>query len=381
MARDIAHLGADEAQLSAAFRRDIAHRYSPLAVRLGKSVVNMVIRGGFVSEMVVEGLDHYRGIAPGTPVVISSLHKSHLDYMLLGLALCALNMRNLPATIAGKNLFHGLFRRLLPLLKAVCLDRVRASPANLRSRENLLYLATFYDYIMKEVIERGDPVTIYPEAGRSYDGRVLPLTLGVFGIAKRALREPGQRVALVPVSISYDRVTEDTRFLGLREQKQISRRAYRAHDKGSFYEHALWQPRGTAYVDFGAPMYLEDVRHMDELESELRTRMGALVRVTSTALVCRALRAGDCAWDALLTHIARDRGVLRARGLLAGRGASSGEPADVFAHAAPHLCNPRRRRSIVRLDGEGAARLVRVVRPDVIAYYANTVAHLFPADS
>jgi len=380
MARHLSHLAPDDARLAAAFRREIAHRYSPLAVHIGKYLINTIVMRGFVSKLHINGMEHYRTISPGSPVIISSLHKSHLDYILLGLALYVNGVR-LPATIAGKNLFHGLFRHVLPLLKGVCLDRVRVSPANLRSHENLLYLSTFYDYIMKEVIGRGDAVVIYPEAGRSYDGRVLPLTLGVFGIAKRALQAPGQRVAIVPVSISYDRVTEDTRFSSLRQQKQISRRAYRAHDKGAFYEHALWQPRGAVYIDFGPPMYVTDVRRMDELESELRTRMGALVRVTTTALVCRALRAASTlSWDHLLKHIARDRGVIRARNLLTGNGVDAATPADVATHALPHLCNPRRRRDIIRLEGPPESRLLRVVRPDVVAYYANTVSHLFPSD-
>lgn len=382
MARDLNHLPPDDARLAAAFRREIAHRYSPLAVHIGKHIVSTVVSRCFVSELLINGIEHYRSLPAGVPTIISSLHKSHLDYILLGLALYVNGVNHLPATIAGKNLFHGLFRYVLPWLKGVCLDRVRVSPANLRSRENLLYLSTFYDYIMKEVIERGDAVVIYPEAGRSYDGRALPLTLGVFGIAKRALQQPGQRVAIVPVSISYDRVTEDARFSGLREQRKISRRAYRAHDKGAFYEHAFWQPRGAVYIDFGPPMFVTDVRRMDELESELRTRMGALVRVTSTALVCRALLNHETlSWDRMLTHIARDRGVIRARQLLTGNGVQSGEPADVFAHAAPHLCNPPRRRNIIRLEGPPNARILRVVRPDVVAYYANTVAHLFPSDS
>ncbi|MCX7847246.1 MAG: 1-acyl-sn-glycerol-3-phosphate acyltransferase [bacterium] len=382
MARDLTHLPPDDARLVAAFRREIAHRYSPLAVRLGHWIVDLFVKPCFFSDVLVNGLEHYLSVPPGTPTIISSLHKSHLDYILLGLVLRSHGVNRLPATIAGKNLFHGLFRHLLPLLKGVCLDRVRANPANLRSHENLLYLSTFYDYIMKEVIERGDAVVIFPEAGRSYDGRVLPLTLGVFGIAKRALQLPEHRVAIVPVSISYDRVTEDARFNGLRQQKQISRRAYRAHDKGAFYEHAFWQPRGAAYVDFGPPMFLTDVRRMDELESELRTRMGSLVRVTSTALVCRALVNRDSSpWDHVLSHIARDRGIIRARSLLTGNGVQNGDPAQVVAHALPHLANPRRRRDILRIEGPPHARLFRVVRPDVVSYYANTVAHLFPPDA
>jgi glycerol-3-phosphate O-acyltransferase len=324
----------------------------------------------------INGIEHVHDIAGDTPIIVSCVHKSHLDYLLVGETIYQ-SLRSLPAMIAGKNLFHGLFRYLLPRLKAVCLDRVRTSPKNLRSRDNLLYLTTFYKYLMEEVIARGDIITIFPEAGRSYNGRLLPLSLGVFGIAKRALQAGAPRVALVPVAVSYDRVTEDMRFGGLSQIKTQSRRAYRRHDVAGFYEHALLQPRSDTYVDFGRPLYIEDIRSMDDLEITLRQRMGALVRVSACSLVARALRSETrVPVGELLERMRADQELLRANRVLLCDSAA-GDCSTVLSAALQHLAQPRRRRNIIALVGPPRRRSVCVRNPNVIAYYANTIEHFF----
>jgi glycerol-3-phosphate O-acyltransferase len=366
---------AREAQ-AAIFRREIAHRYSNTLACAMKSIVRGLLRTFFMTGLHVDGLGHVRSIPRGTPIIFSSVHKSHLDYLLLGMALHD-GLHYLPATIAGKNLFHGLFRWLLPRLKGICLDRVRVSPKNLRSRENLLYLSTFYDYLMDEMMTREEMITIFPEGGRSYDGRLLPLTLGVFGIAKRALQHGAPRVAVVPVAVSYERVTEDARFDALHQAKQQSRRAYRKHDQGAFYQHALWQARGATYVDIGAPLYVDDVRAMDALESNLRARMGALVRVSAGALVGRALRGVTTMRVAALTRqIERDLDFLRAQHARFCADVH-GHGTDVLHAALPHLCRPWRGRDIIAFGMSAGGPLVRVHDAAVLEYYANTVDHFF----
>lgn len=374
MARAVQEPSRDEQ--AARFRRDIAQRYSPTLTAVLKPIVRGVLRTCFTSRMQVEGLAHLRDIPRGTPIILSSVHKSHLDYMLLGLAVHD-GLQYLPDMIAGKNLFHGLFRHVLPHLKAVCLDRVRVNPKNLRSRENLLYLSTFYDYLMDEMLARHEMIVIFPEGGRSYDGHLLPLTLGVFGIAKRALQHGAPQVAIVPVAISYERITEDAHFDELLDVKQQSRHAYRRHDMRAFYQHALWQARGAAYVDVGAPFYVDDVRAMDALESNLRARMGALVRVSACALVGRAVRGvPQLRLAALTRQIERDLDFLQMQSArLCADVRGSG--ADILHAALPHLCNPRRGRDIIAIGTSAGGPVVQVRNAAVMNYYANTVEHFF----
>lgn len=367
------------ARLSKQYRSEIAHRYSYEFTRWMARPVRLVLDRFFLSEVIVGGFDHILTMPKDTYVILSCVHKSHLDYIVLGHVLFS-NMKSLPATIAGKNLFHGLFEGMLPRFKGVCLDREKVNPKNLRSRENLLYLSTFYDYLMDEVMNRGDAITIFPEAGRSYDGSIQPLALGVFGIAKRALKEGTHRVALLPVGMTYDRVTEDERFHRMREQKAAGADAYRAYDKRGFIRHAIFQPKGAVYVDFGEPMYVKDVKYMDELERELRTRMGRLIRVTAVALVCRALAGRTSVpMDDLFRHIRADLKYAKDNCLLIGRGVSHRSPGQVFKRALEHLCNRVRFRDAICIHTKDSSMYIRVKRADIIDYYANTVKHLFPA--
>jgi len=332
----------------------------------------------FLKKINVSGYANLSNIPKGTPVIISSVHKSHLDYMALGHIIYKASNGVVPATIGGTNLFHGTFEKMLPKLKCVALDRERVSPKNLRSRENLLYLSTFYDYLMGDVVDKGEMITIFPEGGRSYSGKILPLNLGIFGIAKRAAKEYNTKVAIVPIGITYDRVTEDCRFDGLRKYKGWNPKAYRKYDKRGFIHHAVFQPRSIAYIDFGAPMYVEDFRKMDSLENELRTRMGKLIRVTTVALVCRAVAGKKyIPLDDVLQHIRADLKVVKNKNLLAGKGVRYRTAGMIFRRSLEHLANRLRMRDIIRITKKDGRKTVVVKRKDVITYYVNTIAHLF----
>ncbi len=368
--------------LAEKFRYEIAHRHDQRFVARVVHPIDSVVHAFFLRKTYLSGMEFIRSIPEDTPVILSSVHKSHLDYIILGTSLYLYADKLMPATIAGKNLFHGLFHSMLPRLKSVCLDRERVKPKNLRSRENLLYLSTFYDYLMEDVVHTGDMISIFPEGGRSYDGAIHPLSLGVFGIAKRALNlGKSHQVAIIPIGISYERVTEDARYSGLQKYKQQSAKTYRAYDKRGFLQHAIFQPTSRAYIDIGTPMYVTDTRHMDALEQELRSRMGHLIRVTPVSLVCRALRgATSMPLKELFTRMHADMQYARENGILLARGMSYRTTGRIFKKSFTHLANRMRMRDIIRVEGS-FRKTVIVHRADIVDYYANTVAHLFPESS
>ena len=135
------------------FRGEIAHKFDEDFTHKISGTVDTLLRKFFLKKINVSGFSNLTNIPEGTPVIISSVHKSHLDYMALGNVIYQSGNKTVPATIGGTNLFHGTFETMLPKLKCVALDRERVSPKNLRSRENLLYLSTFYDYLMADVVE------------------------------------------------------------------------------------------------------------------------------------------------------------------------------------------------------------------------------------
>ena len=113
-------------QLAEQYRAEIAHQYDPETVKKTARFFDFIIKTFFLSEVITNGVSNLKDIDKDTPIILSSVHKSHLDYMTLGVALVQKAFDRLPATIAGKNLFHGYFEKLLPQLKGICLDRERA---------------------------------------------------------------------------------------------------------------------------------------------------------------------------------------------------------------------------------------------------------------
>ncbi len=365
-------------KLKKQFRSEIAHEFDIVLTRKMAGKINKFLHKFFLKKIILNGLDNLSNIPDEIPIIISSVHKSHVDYMALGT--CLYNSKNelVPATIGGTNLFHGTFAKLLPKLKCVALNRERVSPKNLRSRENLLYLSTFYDYLMRDVIDKGEIITIFPEGGRSYSGKILPLSLGIFGIAKRAAKENNTKVAILPIGISYDRVTEDSRFDGLRKYKSWNPKAYRKYDKRGFIHHAIFQPRTVGYIDIGKPMLIDDFRKMDKLENELRTRMGNLIRVTTVTLTCRAIAGKKFTpLDEIIQHIRNDLKIIKQKKLLVGKGIKFRTASMIFKKSLVHLANRVRMRDIIRITTKNGRKVVGVRRKDVVTYYVNTVAHLF----
>jgi len=364
-------------QLAEQYRSEIAHQYEPETLRKTTATFDFINKNFFSSEVLINGLSNLNEIEENVPVILSSVHKSHLDYIVLGIALSDNAIERLPATIAGKNLFQGHFEKLLPRLKAICLDRERVDSKNLRSKENLLYLSTFYDYLTNDVLAK-EPITIFPEGGRSYSGKIIPLSHGIFGIAKRTLKETVDKVAIVPVGISYDRVTEDSRFQGLLKCKARGDNSYRKFDKRGFIHHALLQPKSAVYIDMGPPLYLENIRQMDVLEEQLRMKMGKLIRITPVTLVCRALENKKTAnLDDVLEHIRNDLKFVKENKLLIGRGIKSRTAGRIFARSLEHLSNIVRFRDIIRITKKSGNHIIKVKREDVIKYYVNCVEHLF----
>ncbi len=369
-------------KLTEQFREEIAHEFDTDVTRKMTGKISRFLHRFFLKKTIMSGFANLRNIQEGTPVIISAVHKSHIDYLSLGTTIYKLGDGLVPATIGGTNLFHGKFEKLLPQLKCVALDRERVTPKKLRSRENLLYLSTFYDYLMEDVLDKGEMITIFPEGGRSYSGKILPLSLGIFGIAKRAINENTKKVAIVPIGLSYDRVTEDSRFDGLRKYKDWNPKAYRKYDKRAFIHHAVFQPKTIAYIDIGEPMYIDDFRKLDKLEKELRFQMGKLIRVTTVTLICRAIAGKKFTpLDEVIQHIRDDLKIIKKKKLLVGKGISYRTASMIFRNSLVHLANRVRMRDIIRITKKDGKKVVVVCRKDVITYYTNSVAHLFDDDN
>lgn len=168
-----------------------------------------------------------RAAVPATGgALLLSTHQSHLDPVLIGLAVDRrLNY------VARETLFRFWpFRWLIESLDAIPIDREGMGLGGLK--ETLKRL------------KRGEVVLIFPEGTRTSDGQVAPLKPGFSALAKRA------RVPLVPVAIV-----------------------------GAFAAWPRWRrfpARSTVQIHFGEPLLPEDYEQLDDralvaaVEAQLR---------------------------------------------------------------------------------------------------------------
>lgn len=193
-----------------------------------------------------------------------SSHRSHLDYLILGVKLVELGCNKIRFA-AGDNLtrFPVLGRKF----KSLGAFSVYRGKANQRS-----YLFKLADFVKKLVL-KGQNIAVYPEGGRSYSGRMLEMKTGLTGAAVMAQQEnPDKEYYYVPVACSYSIIPEARYFPILLKGRKL-------RDKGkNFFEKLLgtllyfgadlftfikiWllpNRESIVFVDFGDPIKINDI--------------------------------------------------------------------------------------------------------------------------
>jgi glycerol-3-phosphate O-acyltransferase len=148
----------------------------------------------------VEGLQSFTSSSKNNPTVIVPVHRSHLDYILLGSILFKSRL-NSPLVAAGINLNFWPVGFFLRRVGAFFVKRTGGSDP-----VHGLVLRRYVTYLLK----RGHLLEFFIEGGRSRTGRMRAPKLGLLK-AIVAAHQKGLRkdVAFVPVSISYEQVIED----------------------------------------------------------------------------------------------------------------------------------------------------------------------------
>ncbi|MBF0440313.1 MAG: glycerol-3-phosphate 1-O-acyltransferase PlsB [Oligoflexales bacterium] len=179
-------------------------------------------------------------------IVFVPNHRSHLDYLLVDYSIYV-NGLPCPHTAAGINMNFWPIGGLLRRLGAFFLRR--------SFKGNRLYTAVFNEYL-HFLLTNGYPIVFFPEGGRSRTGRLLSPKTGFLSmIVHSFLRNSQRRIALVPLSINYDKVIEVASYL-----KELGGNTKR---KESFldllgFRKILSTYWGKAYIGIGSPIFLDD---------------------------------------------------------------------------------------------------------------------------
>lgn len=290
-------------------RDEIAHRYDPDYYssrwpNCTRAIHSVIERDG-INVSGIEKTIGIRGNPDGNPddnltIIYASDHKSELDYFLLARMFHDEPVR-IPRILGGNNLLiPGISKDLLPFVNSSLIDFRRSGMISIDRKEyekHTAYKDVFDDYMYDFFGNEGSDLLFFPGGGRSYDGRLKRLKLGIMKMVFNAQQRFDREYVIVPVSLSYDRVAEDWAFP---DQKRIKKRKNIIYHKMAFIadiitgiKHWWNEPKGQVHVDFGDPIFVGRAgMGFDDLVDETYAQLANMTRVTPTALVASCFRNG-----------------------------------------------------------------------------------------
>ncbi|MGQ0540081.1 MAG: 1-acyl-sn-glycerol-3-phosphate acyltransferase [Gemmatimonadaceae bacterium] len=360
--------------------------------RVGYAVSRSLLNLFYKVSVHYEKPDPFRGLPKDAIVIYLLNHRSNADYVLVAYALAG----NVAISYAV-----GEWARAFPLeyvFKAFGSYFIR------RRFRQPLYHAVLERYVQL-ITRQGITQGIFPEGSLTRDGSLRPAKIGLLDYMLGIARDPQcrARMFIVPVAVNYDRVLEDRTLLGELAGQRPAKRLSKVTQFGEVARYAWWNALrlvtrrwiryGEAAVVIGTPLpvtrWLDEfeaaglrpfelerhqrLAHVQRYADDVMRKIGELMPVTPVALACAALRsfASDfVAHDKVLERMEHLRDALPQHNTrVLGRDC---EIAESFERAYRML----RMRRIVTAVNDGY--LILPKGRSLIAYYANSVAHLLP---
>ena len=225
--------------------REIAANFSLLMIKFLSAFMNPIFDALFKGfDIDADGLERVREIAKDRRLVIVPSHKSHLDYLIISNVFYQHGLMP-PHIAAGVNLS---FWPLGPIFR-----RAGAFFLRRQFKGDHLYAAIFTEYLYK-LLHEGFPVEFFIEGTRSRTGKLSRPRYGVVSMILRAAAQKRvERIAVVPVSVGYERIVESysQEMLGAEKKGENLGGVLRA-------TKVLRSKYGRVYVEFEEPIDLDD---------------------------------------------------------------------------------------------------------------------------
>ncbi|KAK2572932.1 Glycerol-3-phosphate acyltransferase 1 [Acropora cervicornis] len=212
------------------------------------------------------------------PMIFLPLHKSHMDYILLTFVLVACDIR-VPHVAAGDNLRIPVFSWVLRHLGGFFIKR----KLDHSSGKDELYKCLLQEYV-EQLLQNQQYLEFYIEGSRSRTGKAMVPKSGLLSVVVNAVTEGVvQDVNIVPVNISYEKVTDSGYTKELLGESKTPE---------SFWStiKSIWRITRTRYgnvrLDFGQPFSLQEFsRSMDQSQpmKDFASNIVAKATVTSSS--------------------------------------------------------------------------------------------------
>ena len=357
-----------------------AYVYFRVGYWLSKTFARLVyrVRLGYTDAQAMAAIN------PKSTVVFVMNHRSNMDYILVSF---------LAAERVALSYAVGEWARIWPLQGLI---RAMGAYFVRRNSGDPLYRMVLQRYVQMAT-EGGVPQAMYPEGGLTVDGRLREPKLGLLDYMLKGFSPDGERdLVFIPVGINYDRVIEDRtllRKLDAKPQRSGLLRTLRI--TGSYlarqFVFTLLGRRyrfGYACVNFGKPFSMRahvhergiDFRALDDADRRtevaavgrtLMAQIGMNVPVLPVPLVASVfLSDPQRAWSELELKAAVYALMERIEAL----GAHVYVPRTDRDYALTVGLRMLTLRHLV-LEEQGLYR-VNAAELAVLAYYANSIAHL-----
>jgi len=232
-----------------------------------------------VRNVVVLNEENVKGM-PSGHMMVCSTHRSHLDYVILGLKVPEFGADQIRFA-AGDNLTR--IPKLGKLFRSVGAFSVYRGKASQRA-----YIMRLADQV-KLMITGGDSVIVFPEAGRSYSGKMLDVKSGVLAAGVLAQKdEPKREIYYLPCAINYTKIPDLRAFDLLLKGKNLRDNSKHFHIKifGAFlYYFAdvrefcsawIFKRQTDVVLNVGKPTPLSEITDVEgKFREEAKTPLAA----------------------------------------------------------------------------------------------------------
>ncbi len=306
-------------------------------------------------------------IDPDATVIFVMNHRSNMDYVLV---------TYLAANAGALSYAVGEWARVWPLSGII---RAMGAYFIRRKARGALYRRVLARYVQMAT-RGGVSQAVFPEGGLSLNGLLAPPRMGLLNYIVDDFDPDAREVIFVPVALNYDRVLEDTILIAADKSGTRKFKPSMISVLTRVGRHVLlrltrrFRGFGTASVSFGEPLELSK-RHAlgradltEEVAHELMKRIADVTPVLGVPLVARHILQGESITvPALEAAVTLSIAELTARGLPGPRR----EAQDVVKDALGRLAG----RQLIHESASGIA--VIGAGRDVLAFYANSIAHHF----
>ena len=362
-----------------------AYIYFRVGYTLARAIARLLyrVRIGFADEALL------KGIAPNSTLVFVINHRSNMDYILV--SFLAAERVTLSYAVGEWARVWGL-QQLIRAMGAFFVRRNSGDP---------LYRVVLQRYVQMAT-EAGVTQAMFPEGGLTIDGKLRAPRFGLLDYMLKGFdeRESAERrdIVFLPVGLNYDRVLEDrTQLLkrhpdAPRPGKVKAVRTLLAFWGGQLWRalNGSWHRFGYACVTFGAPVSMrawcreralhfpalsddQRKREVTRLAEHLMAQIGQVIPVLPVSLVAALfINAPQRRWSELELKAAMHQRMAS----LQANGAHQYIPRQDQDYAFGVGLRMLVQRHMV-VEDNGLFCMASDAE-DLVAYYANAIAHLAP---